>query len=56
MKKQSNKPDEDWIDDEIPEEDVSGTINDIITKRGKKRKSNRRKFNGYQNPGVDEID
>jgi len=51
----NNEPDEDWIDEEEPVESVSGKIDEILDKHGKKRKRNRRRFNGYQNPGVDEI-
>ena len=47
--------DEDWIDEEEPVESASGTIDEIISKHGKKRKRNRRRFDGYQNPGVDEV-
>ena len=57
MCKKKNDPNEDWIDDEEkPETDSSVSIDEIIDKHGKKRKLNRRRFDGYQNPGVDEID
>ncbi len=36
--------------------DSSNAIDEILNKHGKKRKKNRKKFNGYQNPGVDEVE
>ena len=50
------EPEKDWIDEEEPVEAASGTIDEIISKHGKKRKKNRRRFDGYQHTGVDEID
>ena len=52
--KDSNK---DWIDEEEePKLSASGTIDEILNKHGKKRKKNRKRFDGYKNPGVDDID